>query len=128
VASAISPPSRRKVEAAARPRIQRKAIVRLGSLMAEPTGNTNGRSRFDWRTSAVTVAAVLVTAFIQWGVMSAQIADHSRRLDLIDRQLTERSVAREEYDRRHEDLIRQVDELRKELQDFREQEARRQSP
>lgn len=88
--------------------------------MAEPNGNGNGK-KFDWRTSAVTVAAVLVTAFIQWGVMSAQIADHSRRLDLIDRQLSERSVAREEYDRRHEDLIRQVEELR---QNQREMERR----
>jgi uncharacterized protein HemX len=71
------------------------------------------------RTSAVTVLVVLITALIQWGVMSAQITDHARRLDLIEHQLSERSVAREEYDRRHEDLIRQIEELRKELEDVR---------
>jgi Tfp pilus assembly protein PilO len=87
-------------------------------------GNGNGKSKFDWRTSVVTVVVVLVTAAIQWGVLSAQIADHSRRLDLLDRQISERSVARDEYDRRHEDLIRQLEELRKELEDMRQQEAR----
>jgi Tfp pilus assembly protein PilO len=88
------------------------------------TTNGNGRSKFDWRTSVVTVVVVLVTAAIQWGVLSAQITDHSRRLDLLDRQISERSVARDEYDRRHEDLIRQLEELRKELEDLRQQEAR----
>lgn len=80
--------------------------------------NGNGGRKFDWRTSAITVGAVLVTAFIQWGVMSAQIADHSRRLDLMEHQLSERSVAREEYDRRHEDLIRQVEEIRANQRDY----------
>jgi hypothetical protein len=86
-------------------------------------GNGNER-KFDWKTSAITVAAVLISALIQWGVMSAQITDHSRRLDLIEHQLSERSVAREEYDRRHEDLIRQIDELRKELEDMRQAQIR----
>lgn len=86
--------------------------------------NGNGKPKFDWRTSVVTVGAVLVTAFIQWGVMSAQITDHSRRLDLIEHQINERSIAREEYDRRHEDLIRQVEEVRKELENLRETEVR----
>jgi uncharacterized protein HemX len=83
-----------------------------------PNGNSKN-GKFDWRTSAVTVLVVLITALIQWGVMSAQITDHARRLDLIEHQLSERSVAREEYDRRHEDLIRQIEELRKELEDVR---------
>jgi septal ring factor EnvC (AmiA/AmiB activator) len=87
--------------------------------------NGNGRPKFDWRAAAVTIAAVTISAAIQWGVLSAQIADHGRRLDLMDRQLSERSVARDEYDRRHEDLIRQLEELRKELEDVRQQEARR---
>ena len=98
------------------------------SVVAEMTevvnGNGNGKSKFDWRTSVVTVVVVLVTAAIQWGVLSAQITDHGRRLDLLDRQISERSVARDEYDRRHEDLIRQIEEVRKELEDLRSQEAR----
>ena len=88
--------------------------------------NGNGRNgKFDWKSSAITVGAIIVTAAIQWGVLSAQISDHSRRLDLLEHQISERSVAREEYDRRHEDLIRQVDELRKELEDVRVQESRK---
>lgn len=84
----------------------------------------NGKSRFDWRGSLLTVGAIVVTAAIQWGVLSAQIADHSRRLDLLEHQISERSVAREEYDRRHDDLIRQIDQLRKELEDVRENQVR----
>ena len=91
--------------------------------MNDPSNN-NGARKFDWRTSIVTVGAVMISAAIQWGVLSAQIADHGRRLDLMDHQLNERSVARDEYDRRHEDLIRQLEELRKELEDLRQQEAR----
>jgi hypothetical protein len=84
------------------------------------TPNGNGKNgKFDWRGSLFTVGAVIVTAAIQWGVLSAQISDHSRRLDLLEHQISERSVAREEYDRRHEDLIRQLEQLRKELEDVR---------
>jgi hypothetical protein len=82
-----------------------------------PESGRNGK--FDWKTSAITVGVIIVTAAIQWGILSAQLADHSRRLDLLEHQIGERSVAREEYDRRHEDLIRQMDQLRKELEDLR---------
>jgi len=80
--------------------------------MTETNGNGNGRSKFDWRTSIVTVAAVIITAAIQWGVVSAQITDHSRRLDIIEQRMAERYINREEYDHRHDDLIRQLETLR----------------
>jgi hypothetical protein len=88
--------------------------------------DSNGRNgKFDWRTSLVTVVVVIITAAIQWGVLSAQITDHSRRLDLLEHQLSERIVSREEYDRRHDDLIRQLEQVRKELEDMREGERDR---
>ena len=92
--------------------------------MAEPNGNGNNKPRFDWRMGLFVLAGWIGLGLIQWGTTATQISDHARRIELIEHQIAERSVAREEYDRRHEDLIRQVDELRKEMQDLREVELR----
>jgi hypothetical protein len=86
--------------------------------------NGNGRAKFDWRMGLFVLAGWIGLGLIQWGTTSTQIADHARRIEIMEHQIAERSVAREEYDRRHEDLIRQVEEVRKELQDLRETEIR----
>lgn len=80
---------------------------------------SNGKTKFDWRMGVFILAGWVGLGLIQWGTTATQISDHARRIELLEHQIAERSVAREEYDRRHEDLIRQVEELRK---DVREEE------
>jgi hypothetical protein len=76
--------------------------------MAEENGN--GKGKFDWRMAIVIVAGWIALGLIQWGTTSTQIADHARRIELIENQLAQRSIAREEYERRHEDLTKQVEQ------------------
>jgi septal ring factor EnvC (AmiA/AmiB activator) len=79
--------------------------------------NGNGK-KFDWRMAAFVVLSWLASACIQYGITEATMVDHSRRLDSIEHRLDEKSITREEYDRRHEDLIRQMGELRTEVLDL----------
>jgi hypothetical protein len=84
---------------------------------------SNGGPRFDWRMAGLVIFAWIGSALIQWGTTSATLTDHARRLDIIERRMEERSIAREEYEKRHEDLARRVEENRRMIQDL-QQEAR----
>jgi chromosome segregation ATPase len=81
--------------------------------------NGNGKGRFDWRVVAVSVGLILAQGFIQYGIMSAIVTDHSRRLELLERRIEERSVARDEYERRHEDLRNEVKDMKNNLEEDR---------
>ena len=83
--------------------------------------NGNGKKRLDWLTIMIVIGGWAGMGLIQWGTTATQIADHSRRIEIIEHQIAERSVAREEYDRRHEDLMKQVEQ---DHQDIRELERR----
>lgn len=78
--------------------------------------DTNGR--FDMRPVWVSVGLVLVQGMILGGIFYATLTDHSRRLDLIEKRADERTVAREEYERRHEDMQKQIQELRQTMLDM----------
>ena len=80
-------------------------------------GDPNGK-RFDWRPLLSSGILVLGGWAVQWGIISATLNDHSRRLDLIEKRADERTVAREEYERRHEDLLKQVQELRQQIREI----------
>lgn len=84
--------------------------------MAEENGN--GKGKMDWRTGAFIFAAWTGTALIQYGVASTQIADLTRRTELIERQLAERSIARDEYERRHADLSLRESEDRADIREL----------
>jgi len=84
--------------------------------MSEET-QRNGKS-FDWRTVAVTGALIIGQGLIQWGITSTTLTDHSRRLDLLEKRMEERSVARDEYERRHSDLQDKVREQETRLREL----------
>lgn len=68
------------------------------------------KSAFDWKTVIVTGAIVVGQGLIQYGITSTTLAEHTRRIEIMEKRMEERSVARDEYERRHEDLVRQVHE------------------
>jgi len=80
-------------------------------------GETNGK-RFDWRPILVSGAIVLGGWAVQWGITSATLAEHTRRIELLEKRMEERSVAREEYERRHIELQDQVKEQEKRLREL----------
>jgi hypothetical protein len=84
-------------------------------------GETNGKSRFDWRVVAVSIGLVMAQGLVQWGITSATLLEHSRRIEVIEKRMEERSVAREEYERRHEDLTKRVEELAQQIREFERQ-------
>lgn len=81
-------------------------------------GNGNGKRSFDWRMAIVVVAGWGAMGLIQWGTTATQITDHARRIELIETQIAQRSIARDEYERRHEDLARQVDRDRLDIREL----------
>lgn len=73
----------------------------------------NGKNgKLDWRPVLLSVTLVIGQGLVQWGITSATLTEHSRRIELIEKRMEERSVAREEYERRHSDLQEQVRELK----------------
>jgi len=84
-------------------------------------GDDSGKTRFDWRMGIFVMAGWLGLGLIQWGTTSTQITDVTRRTELMERQLAERSIAREEYERRHEDLRLELVETKTELRELEKQ-------
>lgn len=78
----------------------------------------NGKAKLDWRVGLLVIIAWIGTALIQWGTTTNQISDHTRRIELIEKQLAERSIARDEYERRHEDLRLQLIEIKEEVREL----------
>jgi hypothetical protein len=74
--------------------------------------------KFDWRVVMVTVFLVVGQGLIQWVITYATLSDHSRRLDGIEKRAEERTVAREEYERRHEDMQKQLEQMRQEMHEL----------
>jgi hypothetical protein len=74
--------------------------------------------KFDWRVVAVTVVLIVGQGLVQWGITYATLSDHSRRLDGIEKRAEERTVAREEYERRHEDMQKQLEQMRQEMHEL----------
>lgn len=84
----------------------------------------NGRSKFDWRPLIFSAALVAAGGAVNWGISSATMAEHTRRIELMEKRMEERSMTRDEYERRHEDLARRVEENRRRLEEL-ERESRR---
>lgn len=51
-----------------------------------------------------------------WGSLNYQVAEHGRRLDIIEKRQEDNFLSRQEFEKRHEDLQRRVEELRERVQ------------
>jgi chromosome segregation ATPase len=85
----------------------------------------NGNGKFDWRVVGLSLALILGQGLILGGIFWATLQEHARRLDenqaevkQIQRRMEERSVAREEYERRHDDLQKQVEANRQAIREL----------
>jgi chromosome segregation ATPase len=87
--------------------------------------NGNGTKRFEWRTVVISGIVVGSGWLVQWGISTAKLAEHDRQLEeikahiaVIEARQEQNLLSRTEYDKRHEDLIRQVEELRQEVREL----------
>jgi hypothetical protein len=53
-----------------------------------------------------------------YGTLKFQVEDQARRLTDVERKQDANFIPRSEYDRRHDDLLRQLQELREEMRDL----------
>jgi predicted nuclease with TOPRIM domain len=72
--------------------------------------------RFDWRMAAVTFLMVAGQGAIQYGVIKTNQEDLARRMERVEGKIDDKMLPRDEFEKRHEDLRRQVEELRERVQ------------
>jgi hypothetical protein len=77
--------------------------------------------RFDWRTVAIMVGAMVASTAVQWGVFTSKLEEHGRRLEKIERILEDRSISKDEYERRHDDLSKRVEENKEAIKELQRQ-------
>jgi len=71
-----------------------------------------------WAHLVLIVAVQIAASGATFGILKFEVEDHARRLVDIERKQDANFISREEYDKRHEDLIRQMQELRQEVRDL----------
>lgn len=80
--------------------------------------NSNGGIVLKWAHLILILLIQILLLGAVWGSLSFQVADHARRLDAIEKKQEDNFIPRSEYDKRHEDLIQQMRELREQLRDL----------
>lgn len=88
--------------------------------MTNGTNGTNGGVMLRWMHLGLILTVQILMLGAVYGSLSFQVADHTRRIDLIEKRMEERILQREEYERRHEDMQKQIDMLREEVKSLRE--------
>ena len=83
--------------------------------MSEPNGSG---VILKWAHLVLIVAVQIAASGATFGILKFEVEDHARRLVDIERKQDANFISREEYDKRHEDLIRQMQELRQEVRDL----------
>jgi hypothetical protein len=83
--------------------------------VSEPNGNG---VMLKWAHLVLIICVQLVASGATFGVLKFEVEDHARRLADIERKQDANFISREEYDKRHDDLLRQVQELRQELREL----------
>lgn len=84
--------------------------------MSNPEQPSNGR--LTWLPFIFSILLVIVSAAVQYGITSTTLSEHTRRIELLEKRMEERSVARDEYERRHEDLQRLVREQEQRIREL----------
>jgi len=80
--------------------------------------NGNGGVNMKWAHLILLLGGQLVFAGAAYGILKFEVEDHARRLNEIERKQDANFIPRSEYDRRHDDLIRQMQELREEVREL----------
>jgi len=83
--------------------------------VSEPNGNG---VVLKWAHLVLIICIQLVGMGATFGILKFEVEDHARRLADIERKQDANFISREEYDKRHEDLIRQMQELRQEIREL----------
>lgn len=84
--------------------------------MSEPNGNGGVVLRWAHLILVLLVQVLLLGAM--FGVLKFQVEDHARRLDAIEKKQEANFIPRAEYDKRHDDLLEQMRELRTQLREL----------
>ena len=70
-----------------------------------------------WAHLALILSVQLVTVGATFGILKFEVEDHARRLADVERKQEANFILRSEYDNRHQDLIRQIEEMKLQLRD-----------
>lgn len=74
------------------------------------------KRRFDWRTVGIMFLMLVGQGAVQYGIITTQINELTRRVEKIEQKLDDRMMPRDEFEKRHQDLERRVEELRERVQ------------
>lgn len=74
------------------------------------------RKPFDWRMAGATFLMVAGQGLIQYGVITTQVAELNRRVERIEQKMDDKMMPRDEFEKRHQDLVQRVEELRERVQ------------
>lgn len=88
----------------------------MGAPWRTWSGVEDEKRRFDWRTVFAMLIMLVAQGAAEYGVMSTQINDLSRRVERLEQKIDERMEPRDEFEKRHEDLRREVENLRERIQ------------
>lgn len=80
--------------------------------------DTERKFEFNLKTIGVTAALIVGQGLVQYGITSTTIADHTRRIELMEKRMEDKSLARDEYERRHNDLQQKVRDNELRLRDL----------
>lgn len=74
------------------------------------------KRKFDWRTILATGVLLIAQGAIQWGIITTQINELTRRVEKIEQKLDDTMMPRREFEMRHQDLAKEVEDLRERVQ------------
>jgi len=87
-------------------------------MNGQASTNGNGGMNLKWAQLFLWIAVQLVAMGAMFGVLKFEVEDHARRLAEIEKKQDANFIPRSEYDNRHADLEKQIQELREEIRDM----------
>jgi hypothetical protein len=72
-----------------------------------------------WRAPVLMIVVQLIAIAVQWGIFSAKMDEHSRRLQNIEDTLRLRDVESGQAKEFHDDTVRRLEQIDRELKDQR---------
>lgn len=74
------------------------------------------KNKFDWKSAGLTFLLVAAQGFVQYGVITAKMDEYSRRIESLEKKMDDRTLSRDEFEKRHAEVERRLSELeRREL-------------
>lgn len=72
--------------------------------------------KFDWRMFLGMFVMVAGQGLVGYGVIKTQIEDMARRMERVEQKIDDKMLTRDEFEKRHQDLRREVEDLRERVQ------------